>query len=63
MVEVDGWAVHSRADRFRRDRQKQNALVSLGWTVIRFTWFDLVDRPGYVLATVSANLSAQMDAG
>ena len=51
-IEVDGWAHHSDVDRFRRDRHRQNALVTLGWTVLRFTWADLTQRPGYVLATV-----------
>ena len=44
-VEVDGWAFHHDVDRFARDRQRQNNLVSLGWTVLRFTWADLTQRP------------------
>ncbi|ANY08951.1 DUF559 domain-containing protein [Pseudonocardia sp. HH130630-07] len=44
-VEVDGWAWHTDAERFRADRRKQNALVAGGWTVLRFTWPDLTDRP------------------
>ena len=49
-IEVDGMAYHVDVDRFRRDRAKQNALVALGWTVLRFTWADLTERPGYVVA-------------
>ena len=49
VVEVDGWAWHHTPDRFQRDRSKQNALVTAGWTVLRFTWFDLADRPTAVL--------------
>jgi very-short-patch-repair endonuclease len=49
LIEVDGWAWHSSPDRFLRDRQRQNALVEAGWTVLRFTWFDLTDRLGEVL--------------
>jgi very-short-patch-repair endonuclease len=52
-IEVDGMAYHVDVDRFRRDRSRQNALVALGWTVLRFTWSDLVDRPGYVVAMIS----------
>jgi very-short-patch-repair endonuclease len=44
-VEVDGWAWHVDVARFRADRRRQNALVAGGWTVLRFTWHDLVDRP------------------
>jgi len=57
-IEIDGWAFHHTQDRFQRDRRKQNDLVSLGWTVLRFTWADLVERPGYVLAAVRAQLRA-----
>ena len=47
-VEVDGWAWHVDVDRFRSDRRKGNALARAGWTVLRFTWHDLVRRPAYV---------------
>lgn len=51
-IEVDGMAYHVDVDRFRRDRSRQNDLVALGWTVLRFTWADLTDRPGYVIAMI-----------
>jgi very-short-patch-repair endonuclease len=51
-IEIDGMAYHVDVDRFRRDRSRQNALVALGWTVLRFTWADLIERPGYVIATI-----------
>ena len=44
-VEIDGWAWHVDRDRFANDRRKGNALVAAGWTVLRFTWSDLVDTP------------------
>jgi very-short-patch-repair endonuclease len=53
-VEIDGMAYHVDVDRFRRDRSRQNALVRLGWTVLRFTWADLIERPGYVITTIRA---------
>jgi very-short-patch-repair endonuclease len=52
-IEVDGWAYHSDVDRFRRDRSRQNDLVLLGWTVLRFTWADLIERPGYVRRSIA----------
>lgn len=63
-VEVDGYAFHSDVDDFRRDRRRQNRLVELGWTVLRFTWADLTERPGYVAATIRSVLrsGAQVDA-
>ena len=56
-VEVDGWAWHVDVDRFRSDRRKGNALARAGWTVLRFTWHDLVRRPAYVLAEIRAALA------
>ncbi len=51
-VEVDGMAFHVDVDSFRRDRSRQNRLVALGWTVLRFTWADLTERPDHVVATI-----------
>jgi very-short-patch-repair endonuclease len=56
-IEVDGFEYHSGSDRFQRDRTKQNSLVALGWTVLRFTWWDLAERPDYVLATIRRQLA------
>lgn len=56
-VEVDGWAWHVAPDRFRADRQRQNALVLAGWTVLRFTWHDLTSRPDAVVAEIRAALA------
>jgi very-short-patch-repair endonuclease len=53
-VEIDGRAFHSDVTSFQRDRTRQNALVAAGWTVLRFTWADLVHRPDLVVATVLA---------
>jgi very-short-patch-repair endonuclease len=51
-IEVDGWAWHVDADRFRNDRRKGNALVRAGWTLLRFTWHDLTTRPAECLAEI-----------
>jgi very-short-patch-repair endonuclease len=56
-VEVDGWAWHVDVDRFRSDRRKGNALTNAGWMVLRFTWHDPVQRPGYVVAEIRAALA------
>ena len=63
LIEVDGWAWHHSPERFARDRQRQNALVLAGWTVLRFTWFDLTQRPAAVLAEIRAALVAAPVAG
>jgi very-short-patch-repair endonuclease len=51
-VEVDGWAWHVDAERFRADRRKQNALVRDGWDPLRFTWHELDGQPAVVLAEI-----------
>lgn len=51
-IEIDGWAWHHQPGRFQRDRRKQNDLTRAGWTVLRFTWFDLTNRPADVIRDV-----------
>jgi very-short-patch-repair endonuclease len=57
IVEVDGWASHSDREAFQRDRQRQNRLVNAGYTVLRFTWHDLVHREAEVIAEIRAALA------
>lgn len=57
-VEIDSWAWHTEIERFRNDRHKGNAIVRAGWTLLRFTWHDLTNRPGYVIAQIRAALLA-----
>jgi very-short-patch-repair endonuclease len=57
-LEVDGWAHHSDVERFQRDRTRQNALAAAGWTILRFTWADLTQRPGYVASVIRRQLAA-----
>jgi hypothetical protein len=59
-IEIDGRAFHSR-ERFAQDRRRQNDLVAAGWTIIRFTWDDLVhhqDRVRDTVRTTAALLAA-----
>jgi very-short-patch-repair endonuclease len=53
-IEVDGYEHHSAPEAFQRDRTRQNALVALGWTVLRFTWADVVRRPTVVAGEIAA---------
>ncbi|MGI8667063.1 MAG: DUF559 domain-containing protein [Jatrophihabitans sp.] len=56
-IEVDGFAYHSDRQRFQHDRRRQNTLVGLGWTVLRFTWHDIVEQPERVLATIRRQIA------
>lgn len=51
-IEVDGFEHHSTPEAFQRDRTRQNRLVALGWTMLRFTWSDVVHSPADVARTV-----------
>jgi len=42
-IEFDGREVHAQAAVFEDDRERQNALVADGWTVLRVTWAMLSD--------------------
>ncbi|MGI8684772.1 MAG: DUF559 domain-containing protein [Acidimicrobiales bacterium] len=57
-VEVDGYESHSDLEAFRSDRERQNVLVLLGWTVLRFTWADVRNRPARVADQVRRALAA-----
>lgn len=52
-IEVDGWAWHMDAARALADKRRQNVLVRHGWTILRYTWHDLVGRPRVVLAEIA----------
>ncbi|MGQ0832985.1 MAG: DUF559 domain-containing protein [Microthrixaceae bacterium] len=51
-IEVDGFESHASPDAFQHDRARQNHLVALGWTVLRFTWRDVVHDPDVVARTI-----------
>jgi hypothetical protein len=51
-VECDGLAHHFGRQRLQWDDTRQNRLVLLGWTVLRFTWQDVADRPDLVLTQI-----------
>jgi very-short-patch-repair endonuclease len=58
IVEADGFAFHSDRSAYRRDRTTMNALERLGWRVLRFSYEDVVGRPGYVVGLVRACLAS-----
>ncbi len=58
-IEVDGLAFHSDSEDFHRDRKRQNAIVLLGWQVLRFTWLDLTEYPQRVVAETNFAISAR----
>jgi very-short-patch-repair endonuclease len=57
IVETDGAATHLTATAFERDRARDARLTVAGYTVIRFTWRQITERPHEVAATIGALLS------
>jgi len=48
-AEFDGWKTHGTRAAFARDRARDRELFPLGWTVLRYTWGDVVrDRDATV---------------
>jgi very-short-patch-repair endonuclease len=58
-IEVDGYDPHGTRTAFDADRARQNRLALLGWTVLRFTWPQVVRHPGKVAAEVGDALAAK----
>jgi hypothetical protein len=52
IVEVDGMGKYDDAFALRDEKRRQNELVALGYTVLRFTWSDIVGRPDHVVDQV-----------
>lgn len=51
-IELDGYEHHSGTERFDDDRARADELVLAGWTVLRFTWQQVIHRPEWVASVV-----------
>ena len=58
LIELDSEAYHMDRITFRRDRSKQNAATGLGWAVLRYTWWDVHNEPGRIVADVEKALES-----
>jgi very-short-patch-repair endonuclease len=56
VLEADGRSYHGE-DRFQHDRTRQNRLTAAGYTVLRFTYDDIIRRPTDLVATVRATIA------
>jgi very-short-patch-repair endonuclease len=57
VVEVNGYAYHSRPADFERDRRREQDLAAAGMRVSRVTWRQLVERPEAVVARLAGALA------
>lgn len=58
VVELDSRRHHTSLLDRDSDRRRDNRLMAAGWRVLRFTWWDLTERPTDVVAQVRAALAA-----
>jgi very-short-patch-repair endonuclease len=59
IVELDGRRFHGGAMARDADRRRDNRLFAGGWTVLRFTWWDIQERPDEVVGLVRRALLAR----
>jgi very-short-patch-repair endonuclease len=57
-IEVDGFDAHGSPRALQLDLARQNRLVALGWTILRFTWNDVKYRPNAVASQIHQVLRA-----
>ncbi|WP_258369257.1 DUF559 domain-containing protein [Georgenia satyanarayanai] len=62
VVECDGFSYHSGRHEYREDRRRDRALAALGYVTLRFTWEDIMNDPGVVVAAVRAVLERRQSA-
>ncbi len=55
-LECDGWATHGTPAALDADLDRQNELVLLGWSPVRFAWARLRDEPDRVARQIRAAL-------
>jgi very-short-patch-repair endonuclease len=52
VVEADSYAFHSHSRAWARDIGNSNELQLRGFIVLRFTWFDVTERPSWVIEEI-----------
>lgn len=57
VLEADGFEFHATRAHYREDRRRANALAERGYVLLRFTYEDVVHRPGAVVETLVAVLA------
>jgi very-short-patch-repair endonuclease len=55
-VEADSFAFHGGPEDLERDCERYDTLTAAGWTVLRFSYRQVMNRPEWVVATVRTTL-------
>jgi very-short-patch-repair endonuclease len=57
IVEVNGHRTHSTREQLQRDEQRRTELTLLGFTVVAFTYDDVIGRPDWVVGKLKQLLA------
>ena len=58
-LEAEGFAHHGSRGALQRDCRRYTELATCSWTVMRYTWHDVMGEPGWVRWTLEAAVAAQ----
>lgn len=60
ILEADSYIWHVTAEAWRRDRERNNELVVMGWSILPITWRSVVEEPAKVARQVRGARNARM---
>ncbi len=60
-VEVLGWKIHGGKAVWQRDLRRHNGVTGMGWTVLYFTWLDVMKRSACVAEEIGAILRDRLE--
>jgi very-short-patch-repair endonuclease len=63
IVETDGHAAHSRQSTLERDHERDAQLRDANYAVLRFTFRQMTEKPGWVAASVHRELTKRASDG
>lgn len=58
-IEAESFAHHAQRDQLVRDCRRYTELATCGWTLLRFTWNDVMRRPAWVAWAIAACVAVQ----
>jgi very-short-patch-repair endonuclease len=58
VIECDGFETHGTLGAITADRIRHTRLTAAGWRTLRFTWYQVMHRPDWVLEQVRGTIGA-----
>ncbi len=62
VIEGDSREWHGDELTFQADRERDNLAQLAGWRILRFTWYDITQRPDYVASSIRRALGLSLSA-